>query len=145
MKLWNLNKNYIMKNHIFATYIFIFLTIFSYAQEEASFPCVNNVSTDYREDINGNPKANNEKLPLVGVSPDNRFLNGFNWVDGNTGFGSYSTNGMMFTQNQSYGNMLNLKLQTQPAIEFYNYLWTGPEFTPEEGWGVVACKFRKIP
>lgn len=134
-----------MLNKLFFMSIFSFLITIVYAQNVGEFPCVNNVVTDFGEDSNQNPKATNDRLPLIGGNPDLRFLNGFDWVDGNVGNGSYSTNGMMFTENQPYGNMLNVKPQTQPAIDFYNYLWTGLDFSPEEGWELLLVNLGRYP
>ncbi len=52
---------------------------------------------------------------------------------------------MFFTENQAYGNMLNIKPQTIPNTDFYNYLWTGSKFHPENGWELLLVNLGRYP
>ncbi len=60
-------------------YLIVWLLIaFAFINHAQELPCVNEVNTDPN-----NPT--NSSLPLENNNPDFRFLNGFDWVNGDIG------------------------------------------------------------
>jgi hypothetical protein len=124
---------------IICQFLFINITFFSITQSNPTIGiCVNEVSTDWLTPTNNN-------LPLdENGNPDLRFLNGFDWVNGDVGNNTYSTNNMFFNENDPYGNMLNVKPLTSP-IDYYKYLFVGEQFSPQNGWELLLVNLGRYP
>ncbi len=118
---------------------------FSQSIIEVNTICDNDVSTDWNNPTNDNlpywDHDNNAATPEV---IDNRFLNGLNWVSGNTAGNGYSTNDMFFTESDPYGNMTNVKPLTQP-LPWYNYLYFGETLSPQNGWEMLLHNLGYFP
>lgn len=86
-------------------------TLFAHSQSviEVNTICDNEVSTYWDSPSNNNlplfDDDDNPNTPPTANTQDDRYLNGLDWVNGNTGGGGYSTVGMYFSQNDPYGNL----------------------------------------
>lgn len=112
---------------------------------EVNTICDNDVNTDWNNPTNDNlPLWDHDNNPSTPNVVDNRFLNGLNWVNGNTAGNGYSTNDMFFTEGDPYGNMSNIKPLTQPN-PWYNYIYYGEQMSPENGWEMLLNNLGYFP
>ncbi len=135
-----------MKKKILYTLLFFCsLNIKAQILIEVNTICDNEMSTYWDEPINLNlpywDDDNNLSTPDI---LDDRYLNRLNWVDGNTPGNGYTTLNMLFTANDAYGDMTNIKpiSSTNP---WYDYLYYGEEFLPENGWEMLLHNLGYYP
>lgn len=107
--------------------------------------CDNDVNTDWASPNNDNlplwDHDNNSSTPKI---LDTRFLNGLDWVNGNTSGSGYTTSNMYFTENDPYGNMTNVKPIVNPN-PWYHYLYYGDDLLPENGWEILLHNLGRYP
>lgn len=112
---------------------------------EVNTICDNEVNTDWNNPTNDNlPLWDHDSNPSTPNVVDNRFLNGLNWVNGNTAGNGYLTNEMFFSEGDPYGNMSNIKPLTQPN-PWYNYIYYGEQMSPENGWEMLLNNLGFFP
>lgn len=107
--------------------------------------CDNESNTDWTN-------ANNNMLPwqsgqYTGTpadTPDERFLNRFNWVNGDNPNGNYTLDNMYLTFGTPYGQMTNIHPDPAP-IQFYMYLYERMLMSPENGWELLQFNLGRYP
>jgi hypothetical protein len=129
-----------MKNYLIILFAIIVFSKIAVAQ------CDNNVST------NPSNPTNNALPDFPGNIPfnnfDTRYLNQFDWVNGNAGLpnGEYTLSDMYYNTNQPYGNMANI--QDANLTGFYIYLnkYLGAEaMSIINGWELMLVNLGTYP
>jgi hypothetical protein len=119
--------------------------LFSLIAFFATSQCDNEVSTNPSNPSNNSlPDLESSGIPY---SYDERYYNGFDWINGNTGQNSgYRLDNMIYNQNQPYGNMSNI--QSPNVAPFYTYLnkaLGAEEMNPQNGWELLLVNLGTYP
>lgn len=141
-----------MKNIVFYIIgIGVFQNYYAIAQQ-ANYPCVNQVSTDYGNESTG-PMSTNNALPInptpTGQSDfGNRFLNSFDWLPflPDLQLADYLTSGIA---NLSQHNNRMLNIYNTSYSSFYNRFQREMDMgflpIPENGWELLAVNLGFYP